>query len=149
MIQWLCEQRRVRMTMKRATPNKVFWLDDLQWSVLESHLPTKQTGPKRKDDRRIISGIIHMLQSGCRWRDCPSEYGPPRQCTIGIIAGRIVGYGKGSSVTWHPSSAHITRTASTPRSSMHTARRAVKRGRIRGDRKEPGRAHHENPCRDG
>jgi len=27
-------------------------------------------------DRRIISGIIHMLQSGARWRDCPREFGP-------------------------------------------------------------------------
>lgn len=22
------------------------------------------------------SGIIHVLQSGCRWQDCPPEYGP-------------------------------------------------------------------------
>ena len=28
------------------------------------------------DDRRIISGIVHMLQSGGRWRDCPRDYGP-------------------------------------------------------------------------
>ncbi len=65
------------MTMKNAKSNKVFWLDDLHWSVLEPHLPTKQTGPKRKDDRRIISGSIHVWQSGCRWPDCPPEYGPP------------------------------------------------------------------------
>ena len=64
------------MTMKKAKAKKVFWLDDLQWSVLEPHLPTQQTGPKRKDDRRIISGIIHVLQSGCRWQDCPPAYGP-------------------------------------------------------------------------
>jgi transposase len=29
------------------------------------------------DDRRVISGIIHVLKSGCRWCDCPPEYGPP------------------------------------------------------------------------
>jgi transposase len=40
------------------------------------HLPTGLTGPDRDDDRRIISGIIHMLQSRARWRDCPREYGP-------------------------------------------------------------------------
>jgi transposase len=28
------------------------------------------------DDRRIISGIVHVLQSSCRWRDGPSDYGP-------------------------------------------------------------------------
>lgn len=24
----------------------------------------------------MISGIVHMLRSGARWRDCPPEYGP-------------------------------------------------------------------------
>ncbi|HWF62487.1 MAG TPA: IS5 family transposase [Nitrospira sp.] len=62
--------------MKKERANKVFWLDDLQWSMLKPHLPTKQTGPKRQDDRRLISGIVHVLQSGCRWQDCPPEYGP-------------------------------------------------------------------------
>jgi transposase len=28
------------------------------------------------DDRRVISGIIHVLRVGCRWRDCPPDYGP-------------------------------------------------------------------------
>jgi transposase len=76
MIQWLCERRGLCMTMKQAKSSKLFWLDGLQWPILEKHLPKKKTGPKRKDDRRIISGIIHMLQSGCRWQDCPPEYGP-------------------------------------------------------------------------
>jgi len=65
------------MTRKKPAGRNLFWLDDLQWSVLEKHLPRKQRGAKRKDDRRIISGIIHVLQSGCRWQDCPKEYGPP------------------------------------------------------------------------
>lgn len=62
----------------RPVGDKSFWLDDLQWSILEKHLPKKQRGAHRKDDRRIISGIIHVLQSGCRWRDCPPEYGPAK-----------------------------------------------------------------------
>ena len=24
----------------------------------------------------MISGIIHVLKTGCRWCDCPKEYGP-------------------------------------------------------------------------
>ena len=28
------------------------------------------------DDRRVISGIIHVLRVGCRWQDCPPDYGP-------------------------------------------------------------------------
>ena len=54
----------------------LFWLTDKQWAQIRPHLPTNQTGPARDDDRRIISGIIHMLQSGALWRDCPPEYGP-------------------------------------------------------------------------
>ena len=54
----------------------LFWLGDRQWTCIKPHLPTNQTGPERDDDRRIISGIIHMLQCGARWRDCPPEYGP-------------------------------------------------------------------------
>ena len=54
-----------------------FWLNDAQWAVIEAHLPMVHTGPVRKDDRRVISGILHVLKSGCRWCDCPPEYGPP------------------------------------------------------------------------
>lgn len=53
-----------------------FWLSDAQWSVIESVLPKVYSGARRSDDRRIISGIIHVLKSGCRWQDCPSIYGP-------------------------------------------------------------------------
>ena len=28
------------------------------------------------DDRRVVSGILHMLRCAARWRDCPPEYGP-------------------------------------------------------------------------
>lgn len=31
---------------------------------------------QRVDDRRVIFGIVRMLKSGARWRDCPPEYGP-------------------------------------------------------------------------
>ena len=54
-----------------------FWLDETQWSVIEPLLPQNQPGAHREDDRRIISGIIHVLKVGCRWQDCPAIYGPP------------------------------------------------------------------------
>ena len=47
-----------------------------QFELIKPHLPYRAAGKRREDDRRIISGIIHVLQSGCRWRDCPPEYGP-------------------------------------------------------------------------
>lgn len=54
-----------------------FWLDDRQWSAIEPLLPKNQPGAHRKDDRQILSGIIHVLKVGCRWQDCPALYGPP------------------------------------------------------------------------
>ena len=54
----------------------LFWLSDEAWEQIEPHLPKNQPGARRVDDRRVISGIIHMLKSGGRWVDCPSEYGP-------------------------------------------------------------------------
>jgi len=57
--------------------SSLFWLSDEQWNRIEPLLPTDIRGKDRVDDRRIISGILHVLKSGCRWCDCPQEYGPP------------------------------------------------------------------------
>jgi transposase len=54
----------------------LFWLTDEQFARLEAHLPTDTRGKARVDDRRVISGIIHVLKSGCRWVDAPPTYGP-------------------------------------------------------------------------
>lgn len=54
-----------------------FWLSDQQWANIEPLLPKNQSGAHRVDDRRVISGIVHVLKSGCRWQDTPSVYGPP------------------------------------------------------------------------
>src|SRR6476661_3566216 len=53
-----------------------FWLDDRQFARLVPHLPTDTRGKPRVDDRRVISGIVHVLKSGCRWVDAPAVYGP-------------------------------------------------------------------------
>jgi transposase len=55
----------------------LFWLSDEQWARIAPHLPRDVRGVERADDRRVISGIVHVLKSGCRWQDCPPEYGPP------------------------------------------------------------------------
>ena len=55
----------------------LFRLSDEQWQRIEPYLPTDVRGVERADDRRVISGIVHVLKSGCRWSDCPPEYGPP------------------------------------------------------------------------
>ena len=56
--------------------SNLFWLSDEQWAALEPHIPMNRPGVKPKRNREVISGIIHVLHIGCRWEDCPSEYGP-------------------------------------------------------------------------
>ena len=53
-----------------------FWLTDAQFAKIAPHLPTNTRGKARVDDRRVISGIIHVLKSGGRWVDAPDVYGP-------------------------------------------------------------------------
>jgi transposase len=56
-----------------------FWFSDDQWARIEPLLPTGTRGMKRVDDRRVLSGIVHALQSGGRWGDCPEHvYGPKK-----------------------------------------------------------------------
>ena len=55
---------------------RLFWLSDEAWAAIDPHLPRGKPGKPRVDDRRVISGILHVLKTGCRWRDVPPEYGP-------------------------------------------------------------------------
>ena len=53
-----------------------FWLSNEQFERLRPLLPDKVRGVARVDDRRVISGIIHVVKSGGRWVDAPACYGP-------------------------------------------------------------------------
>ena len=53
-----------------------FWLTESQFARIEPHLPKDTRGKPRADDRRVISGIVHVLKSGGRWIDAPPDYGP-------------------------------------------------------------------------
>ena len=55
-----------------------FWLTDEQFAKIAPHLPTNTRGKPRVDDRRVISGIVHVLKSGGRWVDAPAVYGPKK-----------------------------------------------------------------------
>jgi transposase len=48
-------------------------------SAMGSHWAAVAQEParaRRTDDRRVISGVVHVLKTGCRWQDCPAVYGP-------------------------------------------------------------------------
>lgn len=52
-----------------------FWFSEAQINRIKPHFP-RSHGVPRVDDRRVLSGIIHVLKRGLQWRDAPSEYGP-------------------------------------------------------------------------
>jgi transposase len=54
-----------------------FWLSEASWAVIEPLIPMNRRGVKPSNNYRIISGIVHVLRCGCRWRDCPEVFGPP------------------------------------------------------------------------
>ena len=54
----------------------LFLLNDTAWGAIEPFMPKNQPGARRVDDRRVISGIFHVLKTGGRWCDCPQDYGP-------------------------------------------------------------------------
>ena len=55
----------------------LYWLTDEQMARLQPYFP-KSHGRERVDDRRVLSGIIFVNRNGLRWRDAPTEYGPPK-----------------------------------------------------------------------
>lgn len=52
-----------------------FWLTEAQLSRMSPYFPLPH-GVPRVDDRKVISGIIHVIRNGMRWRDAPEVYGP-------------------------------------------------------------------------
>ena len=52
-----------------------FWLSETQISRINPYFP-RSHGVPRVDDRKVVSGIIHVIRNGLRWRDAPSVYGP-------------------------------------------------------------------------
>ena len=66
----------LQMSIWRHRMGHLFWLSDEAWAAIEPFMPKNQPGARRVDDRRVISGIFHVLKSGGRWCDCPADYGP-------------------------------------------------------------------------
>ena len=39
------------------------------------------------NDRKVLRGIIHVIQKGLRWVDAPAAYGPTKPSTTVAAAG--------------------------------------------------------------
>ena len=53
----------------------LFCLDQERLNRIK-HMFPRPRGVARVDDRRVLSGIIHVIRNGLRWRDAPSNHGP-------------------------------------------------------------------------
>lgn len=51
-----------------------YWLTEPQLERIKPYSPQPHGRP-RVDDRRVISGNIHVIRNGLRWRDAPEIYG--------------------------------------------------------------------------
>ena len=61
-----------------------FWLSAEQLARIKPYFPLSR-GVPRVDDRKVISGIIHVIRNGLRWRDAPEVYGPHKTLYIRFI----------------------------------------------------------------
>lgn len=74
-----------------------FWLTDEQFAKIAPLLPNDTRGKERVDDRRVISGIVHVLKSGGRWTDAPREiYGPKKTLYNRFVRWAATGRPRGS-----------------------------------------------------
>jgi transposase len=71
-------------------------LSEAQMRRLAPLLPADTHGTPQVDDQRVISGIVHVLRSGCPWRHAPREHGPPK-----TLDNRYVRFGDQGCVAAH------------------------------------------------
>ena len=59
--------------------------DDL-WECIEPLLPQRPARPKGgrppADDRRVLSGIVYRLRTGCQWKALPSDFCSGSTCHL-------------------------------------------------------------------
>src|ERR1700733_15240432 len=122
-----------------------YWLSDQQWVAIEPLIPLKRRGVKPGRNRQVISGVLHVLKFGCRWRDCPEVYGPHTTIYNRFNRWSIAGIwasmppcddgGNGSAMQQQRD------LQSTPMQRGRQGRR-----RYPGHRTQPRRTHDQNPC---
>ena len=127
----------------------LYWLSDAEWAKIEPLLPRGCRGAHRVDDRRVISGIIHMLKTGARWRDCPAAYGPYTTIYNRYHRWSLQGVWFAIFEALTGSSGSTGGQRSRPPTSRRTAPQPGQKGGLRAsDRSLARRPHHQDPRSD-
>jgi transposase len=54
-------------------------IPDEVWELAEPLIPPRRVSPQggrpRKDDRRVLAGIVYRLRTGCQWKAIPRTLG--------------------------------------------------------------------------
>ena len=66
---------------------QLFWLSQEQVARIRPFL-SRERGGKRVDDRKVLSGIIPVIQKGLRWVDAPRPLVPTKPSTTVSGAGQ-------------------------------------------------------------
>ena len=103
---------------------------------LQPLLPSMPRGLPRVDDRRVISDIVHVLQSGCRWNHATAIYGPPKALYNSNVRWAAEVSGGMCSRRWRQQADHRPST----HFKAHRSAAGGKGGAPSGDREQPGRA---------
>jgi transposase len=75
-----------------------FRLTEAQLKRIVPYFP-KSRGVPRVDDCRVVSGIIHVIRNGLRWRRRPRSMAPIRRSTTGSFSGPARAFSTTSSPT--------------------------------------------------
>ncbi len=52
-------------------------ISDVQWSLIEHHIPVYPGGrPRKTNVREVVNGIFYILRTGCQWRYLPKDFPP-------------------------------------------------------------------------
>lgn len=85
----------------------LFWLTLAQLMRIAPFFPLPH-GVPRVDDRRVISGILHVFRNGLRWRDAPEPTARTRRSTTASYAGAGSACSTLSSQAWSRRPASLT-----------------------------------------
>ena len=64
----------IQLRREDCPSRNFFWLKHEHLKRIQ-HLFPKPRGVARVDDRHVLSGIIHVIRNGLRWRDAPADNG--------------------------------------------------------------------------
>src|SRR4051794_37329513 len=127
-------------------------LRDDQWERIEGLLPGREghVGVTAKDDRLFVEAVLYRYRAGIPWRDLPERFGDWKEVDTRFCRWARTG-------VWERIFRHLAVEAENEyamidstvvRAHRHSAG-AVKNGWRRGDRAQPRRPEHQDPCARG